>query len=359
VREQATSLAEHRLDYPYSLQSGVLAHTPIQQQAWWIAVLSVSPNYREVKVVEDGQVLAQLSYYLRQTRLGFNWGRNADWTNAGGLIVSESLAPGRRDEVLHELIGQLQRNISFYFSCNYDPLLSKDLVTAFRRHGFKHHREATYMVFPQEPNVLSRMKPKSRSQLKSAARTLAVEEISAHEFVQFYEENLLSKGERSVRPLSLARKLIEAAVARGSGRICAVKRINCPRDGGLVERNVSNQYDAAVACIWDEERYYYWMSTHRSHSANNSGIKAHKDAVKVLMLEAMAHAKRLRLVFDTDGVSSPGMEHLYKDLLRLERFEARDVFLRTTRLAGLYEKTRSLFLRTARAADTAIVRKLA
>jgi hypothetical protein len=94
--------------------------------------------------------------------------------------------------------------------------------------------------------------------------------------------------------------------------------------------------DAAIACAWDNMRYYLWMSTRRRHVENSPHQKPHPDAIKVLIVNAMAHARDLGLTFDADGVSTPGAKTLYSEILRIPNEEYRDVFERLTKYARWY-----------------------
>ena len=60
-------------------------------------------------------------------------------------------------------------------------------------------------------------------------------------------------------------------------------------------------------------------------------------------MNAMHHAQTLGLIFDADGVTSPGSDYLYKQILGLKEEEARDVFTRAALLPRLYEKCRPTF----------------
>jgi hypothetical protein len=94
--------------------------------------------------------------------------------------------------------------------------------------------------------------------------------------------------------------------------------------------------DAAIACAWDSNRYYYWMSTRRRHSQESPCDKPHPDAIKLLIVNAMAHAKSLNLLFDVCGFNTPGAQKLYKELLRVPNEENRDLFERLTIFLRLY-----------------------
>jgi hypothetical protein len=67
--------------------------------------------------------------------------------------------------------------------------------------------------------------------------------------------------------------------------------------------------DAAICIVWDKERCYYWLSTHRKDS--------HPDAIKLLITAAMKYASKMGLIFDADGVTTPGSERLYKTIFKM------------------------------------------
>lgn len=57
--------------------------------------------------------------------------------------------------------------------------------------------------------------------------------------------------------------------------------------------------DAAICIVWDNECCYYWLSTRRKES--------HPDAIKLLIVEAMKHARKLGLNFDADDANTSGV----------------------------------------------------
>jgi hypothetical protein len=301
-------------------------------QDWWDRIFSASPYYRQSQVVENGETLGRIGYFVRRSRVGFKWGRNPDWSIPKALCLDPLLSFPKRAEVLGALVEQLPSHHSFYLVFTEDAGWSQDTIAAFTRHGFEHVRTSTYQWGPDDGDILALMKSKARSQLKLAEKRLEVVEIGAEAFLSYYAKNLALEKTRLLRPLPLAKTLLDAAAARNAVRITAA-------------RTPAGSMDAAIACTWDADRYYYWMSSHRPHIADG---KPHKDAGKVLVLDAMRHARSLGLIFDTDGTGSAGSEHLYRDILKLQRAEIRHLFRRTTRFAGYYSRFRPLLLELRR-----------
>jgi hypothetical protein len=108
-----------------------------------------------------------------------------------------------------------------------------------------------------------------------------------------------------------------------------------------IENVIDFPYDAAVASAWDGERYYYWLSTRRRADKDDSH-RPHPDAIKLLVTKAMSHAEQLGLIFDSDGVTTRGTLHLYKDILSLQEEELRDVFERITLFAKLFNRIKGV-----------------
>jgi hypothetical protein len=300
---------------------------------WWDEVLSTSPNYRQTQVLEHDQLLGRIAYFVRRTRLGFKWGRNPDWSIPKTPCLDPRLTSEHRAAVLEALIKQLPRHLSFFLVFREGAGWSPDTISAFTRNGFEHARGPTYRWGPEDGDILDLMKSKARSQLKLAQKRLDVTEINANAFLGYYRRNLERDRVRALHPLSLAKDLLDAGVARGKVRITAARR-----------SSGSTDFDAAIACTWDDDSYYYWMSSHGPSAPCAGSGRPQKDAVKVLILDAMRHAKALGLAFDTDGTASVGAEHLYRDILKLRRTEIRHVFKRTSGLVARYERCRPLLL---------------
>ena len=308
----------------------------VDLQTWWDGVLSAHPWYRQATVIENDETLGRIQYFVRRSRLGFAWGRNPDWSIPGSLSLHPQLTSTRRTEILEALVRQLSPRISFYLVFRETAGWSPETIDAFTRNGFEYSCLPTYQWGPEDADVLDLMKSKARSQLKLAQKQLEVMEIGPEAFLSYYSRNLALENKRSVRPLPLAGALLDAVSARGTLRITAARRLPGSAD-----------YEAAIACTWDDDAYYYWMSSHSPNSSRLSGSKPHKDAVKVLILDAMRHARSLGLVFDTDGTGSSGGEHLFRDILKLRRADIRHIFKRTNKLAACYERCKPLLLNMA------------
>jgi hypothetical protein len=238
-------------------------------------------------------------------------------------------------------------NIPFLFTVSAHVSYAPYVREAFKKAGFKHFTQANYLRRPtagRGGDIVDGLSRKRRAHINSAARRLEVTEIDSEEFINFYSANLQTRGSAPYFPLDIARDFIAKGIYRGQVRVIAAQRKMDETE------SVSHVlYDAAVACAWDEERYYYWLSTRRHADRGDfHRPRPHPDAIKLLILKAMSHAEQLGLTFDADGVTTPGTLHLYKDILSLHEEETRDVFERITFFAKLFNRIKSCVTFSAR-----------
>ena len=306
-------------------------------QDWWLNIARRSSDYRELKIVRRDHIVGRLAFVLRKSRLGLACGQDPYWSHLGGPILDEGLDRSEQADVIRSLLRQLPRWTSYYFVC--DPNLSyADLVrNAFRDAGFKYSTQITYVRFPEEGEVLNPRKSKHRGHIKRAAKSLECVDITAKEFVEFFEMNLKAEGKKSYAPLEFLPLLSEEAISRGCARAIAAWN-RSTNDGRCIP------YDAAIIYLWDSSRCYYWLSTRRVACGEDPGDKPHPDAVKLLVVKAMEHAQAMNLTFDADGVATPGANNLYHNVLGLRNQQQRDVFERKNILERLYQKSRHRFV---------------
>jgi hypothetical protein len=311
---------------------------PVFQQQWWVRIARGTARYFEAQVLEDGVVVGILPYIVERRKFAIRWGGCPAWSHLGGPVVSQALSDARKADVLRRLIAQLPRNIAFEFA--HCPA-SKDIPLirqAFREAGFVHSTQPTYSQPPEAADVMGRLKAKHRNHITSADRTLEVVEVDADAFIQFYAANTSAAGQRCYSPLTIAHDLIATGRAADAPQVRAIAARR--KSDGSPGQDVP--LDAAIACAWDNDRYYFWMATRRYHSDDSREARPHADAIKLLIVKAMAHARELGLTFDADGVNNPGAEKLFRDLLKMPNLEERDVFKRLTLAARLFEAGRRL-----------------
>lgn len=301
---------------------------PIFNQDWWITIARGSSQYRELRIVDRDVVLGKLPYVLSRSH-GFFQAHDPYWSHLGGPIVDERLSRKEQAEVVQQLLAKFPRWCSGHFVC--DPNRSyADLVrAAFKRAGFEHTYQTTYVRYPTDAPVTNLRKGKHNGHIRRASQRLDCVDINATEFVRFYEANLKAKTKTSYAPLEIVTPLTDEAVRRGQARAIAAR----PKDSWATAKDSEFAlYDAAIVYVWDQSHCYYWMSTHRLDCSENLYPKPNPDAIKFLAVHAMQHAQEMNLVFDADGVTTHGSEHLYRNMFGLQKEECRDVFQRKTAL---------------------------
>lgn len=317
-----------------SIQDSGIARSdlPIFTQDWWITIARGSSDYREAKVTRGNDILGRLPFVVWRNRLGLICGQDPYWSHLGGPILDPRLDRSEQASVIRSLLDQLPRWWSYCFVCD-STLSYADLVRdAFTGAGFAHSTQLTYVRFPGDGDILDSRKAKHRGHIRRAGKSLQCVEISANEFVQFFAKNLKAKGERSYAPLEILTCLVDEAVRRGRARVIAAKPI-----GG------SESFDAAIIYVWDTTRCFYWLSTCRAPFDDHLETRPHPDAVKLLAVKAMEHAQEMGLIFDADGVATPGAENLYRNMFGLRTEEYRDVFRRLSPLERIYQRCRQKF----------------
>jgi hypothetical protein len=325
---------------------------PIYQQSWWFDIARGQSEFRVSQVRKDGKVVGTLSYIQVQCAasrvmpLSFSFGGNAHWTSLCQPDLDAALDEREKREVLQELIRKLPRKVSFKFVVGPDSKDRELIKDAFRGAGFEHTTQTTYSERPGDIDVKMRISAKHRYNLKRAKRDLEVlgaqpgdPAISAAAFINFYEKNLRAC-EKSYAPLDVARALIEAGQKRGQAQVFVARKKRISKD------DANSSWDAAVACVWDDSRLYYWLSARRRESPSNTPEKPHGDAIKLLVTTAISHARSLGLIFDADGVPivdggrDEGKNALYKKILKIPHEENRDVYSRPSWLYRSFTQLR-------------------
>jgi hypothetical protein len=323
---------------PLSISGIYESDLPVFNQDWWIEIARGSLQYREVKVFKGDVVVGKLPYLLSRNLIGLSRIRDPLWSHFGGPVVDKGLSRSEQTEVVRLLLRQLPRRSSVYFVCNSNASYWELVRDVFVSEGFQHDVQLNYVRRPTGADVMDTRKSKHNKHIQRAAKKLDCMEISAEEFVRFYKANLKAKGKKSYSPPDVVKRLIEEGYSRGQVRAIAARQKYLANEQYGDSREIL--YDAAIVYVWDHFRCYYWLSTCRVPSTDSSQPKPHPDAIKLLGMKAMEHAQAMKLIFDADGITSPGSENLYRNMFGLREKEIRDIFKRTTAAERLFQKCR-------------------
>lgn len=304
---------------------------PVFDQGWWQEIARGRKELRVVQVTRRGEIVGRLSYVTSKNRAGFVLGHHPHWTHVGGPWISDALSDSEKSEVLEEIGSRLPRYISFDLICHPRKKDAGLILEVFRRAGFRIGIQNTYSQAPDDTDVMSRINIEQRKNILRAAKKLRVIDLDADEFIRFYADNLGERAMECYAPLQIAHDLITEGMRRNPVQV----KVFAALRNEIHPTNKDYPLDAAIACAWDSERYFYVMSTRKRIWSGHPEWKPNADAVKLLMVHAMEHARSMGLVFDADGVTDPGTETLYRDILKMPQLEHRYVLRREF---GLYRR---------------------
>lgn len=260
--------------------------TPVYMQDWFTLISARNQTVKHFCTAEDPEAVGNLTLLVRRNGLGMKQAYNLPWARLGGPLISAPVGSERRTRIVRQLIKQLPADISYFLK-----LASASDYETFIAEGFQPMLEDNYIIsadLARDPDAsFSKM---TRRHLRQAERELLVSTTSPASFVQLYSEHLARRRRKPYAPLSIAQALLEEGLRRGQCRITTA----CRRDTGEI--------DAAIACLWDSETYYYWMTTRRVPVSGE--YRPQQGAVKLLLRAAIEDAARRGLTFDFDGAGT-------------------------------------------------------
>jgi hypothetical protein len=269
--------------------AGALPRSPLSptifHEPWWMEIVC-NGAYRETTVAVDGVVIGRLPYKIRKQTPGLTVIGMPTMTHVLGPAIDENAGGNKlRRQIKNlgitaKLLAQLPdfSHISFRLHGDIADTLAFDAA------GFESGVNYTVEIPPDSKEALWRqMRDKTRNIIRRAQEGLTIEESeNAEEFLWFYENNLNAQNRY---PKAISSKLVNNCISRQVGRI-------------LLARDPYGDIKAAVFCVWDARREYYFMST-RSDDAPSG-------AVSVLIWEAIQHASARGLIFDMYGIHVVG-----------------------------------------------------
>jgi Acetyltransferase (GNAT) domain len=260
------------------------AALPVYMQGWFTDIGATSTETLKVTVVEGNEIAGSLEVSLCKNALGMNQAYNLPWARLGGPLISEGVGSARRAQIVQKLIDQLPKNVSYFLT-----LANEDDFKIFLASGFKADLEDNFVVPACQPTPVeigfSKM---TKRHLRKAEEELLVSTLDPEEFIQLYATHLSMRRRKPYAALSIAQEILVEAKRRGQASIMTAGRRG------------ASESDAAIACLWDNTNYYYWMTTRRPPVTGQ--IRPHQGAVKLLLCKAIKDAHTKGLVFDCDGV---------------------------------------------------------
>ncbi|MDO6416241.1 hypothetical protein Q4F19_17780 [Sphingomonas sp. BIUV-7] len=312
---------------------------PVFLQDWWVdaACRNVCSTV-DINAGSAESCEGWLRYIIYRNKIGLRLGVSPFWTHLGGPVLRSGLSSDRQRHTIRHLVSELPSDVSMRFVCDSNSDYAAIVRDEFMAAGFSLTLLPTYLNQPGDSDILSRMKSRHRAQIRAAANEMTIQDIHPDHFIRFYRHNLPS---RSHSPLVAAHQLLSEGIARGQAHAIVAINMREPCSEGMP--------DAAIACVWDRNRYYYWLSTRRRPSTTNAS-KPNPEATKLLILAAVDRAAMMGLEFDADSPETAGGRALFAQILRFRRIEHRLVFTRHTLLNKAYNQVTRRIKETVKSA---------
>ena len=260
----------------------------IFHEDWWLNA-ATNGAYEFVETKLGDQIVGRLPYFRKKKFGVMNWGALPALTHFLGPAVDEG--PGtintrfiRRLEITRELIEKLPCSSFTRIKCHRGV---PDVIP-FQEMKWRTNVQFTWEVQPTtEEELWNNLRNKPRGTVRRAEKDLNFSQLDdPKEFIRFYSANLAAKNLSSNIDLDAALRIIEAALSRGRGQMM---KATGKMDG---------QLHAVLFYVWDNCSLYYLMSSRTENS--------HNGAMTALTWHAIRDASARGLVFDFDGLATPG-----------------------------------------------------
>jgi hypothetical protein len=320
----------------------------------WFVDIAYRKEHRVAKAFNKAGKLICAFPYCQTNVMGIfpritsldNWRRLSSF-----VFLEKHISDEEKRDAISDIIKQLPRSIGYcQFILDDDSGIIRD---AFIKAGFECIKVPKYIRSPSKQNyervdayaqardsVLKTISKDGRNRYKITVRQAKIENISTSDFCKFYESNLISSGEQSYAPLSIAETLIENGVRRQKAFTLAVK----DKDG----------IEAAAAFLFDSGTLYAWLASRKYHprSTKFSGDNKYKKyCIDILVIEAMIFAELHGLIYDAEIIPverngaprNPHKVFVNEKILHLSKKESRFLF---ERMGWWYHGARQVFCKT-------------
>jgi hypothetical protein len=276
--QQADSTAQPSIDPPFP---------SVYHQPWWLDA-ATDGRWHSLTTQARAGFIAHLPIFQPAGRLARRIVTNPPLTRTLGPVFTrvaghEAFTESIARRLTADLIEQMPPTVSFgqVFAPESRGLFS------FTQAGFRTRIDYTYWIaasaWPdEESQVWQRIHPKMRRQLRHASDRYQIDRaIEVDEFVEFYGNTKRADGRVLVPGVRTIRTLLEAAVARSSGKL-----LGCRAPDGRL---------AGAVFVADDQYTAHLAMTARDRAVADSG------AVGLLVVEALTWARETRRSFDFDG----------------------------------------------------------
>ncbi len=305
------------------LQQGTAFHQP-----WFRDIASGGGSKVTAVATLDGEIAACLPFTVAVQKFVFFCADKAAWTHVNGPVFAKGLDQSQKTEATSRLLAQLPRWCSFTLFCDAS-MDNRILVDQFKAAGFTHTTQFTHHEYPTDPDVMdpsneNGLDKKRRGNVRRAEKKIVVvRDITGQEFTQFYLHNLSEAHKTCNQDPSVLASLIDTGQSQKLTTLSQQETSSVMIFAAREKREAASETAplvAAIACLLDSKRCYYWLSTRRRSDG-------YDDTVKALIILARQKARELGLIFDSDGAAAEGSQTLYRQL-KFPREVCKDIFTR-------------------------------
>jgi hypothetical protein len=261
----------------------------IFHERWWLIAAS-DGKYEEISVSAGGRVVGRFPFVVDRVLPGFTLCGMPELSHFLGPAIDAGSGSAanralRRDRILRDLLEKLPSTTGLYQKLHSG--FSDTLV--FQELGYRTMVQFTYEIAPAPlPAIWAGMRDKTRNAIRSAqGRYRIAETPDPTRFAALYGANLRDRG--STNHYRVIRQLCEAALWHDRGRI-------------ILAFSGDGRPAAGVFYVWDTRAAYYLLSTRNEHAGN---------AVSLLIWQVIQDCATQGLIFDFDGVATPGSRVFY------------------------------------------------
>jgi hypothetical protein len=257
---------------------------------WWLEAAS-DGDYQEAEVRSDGRVIARLPYVIQRRYGGHRLCTMPELTHFLGPAIDTGRVGAanrglRQFQITKDLLAAIAPASGFYHKLHRGI----DDTLAFEDAGCTTTVQFTYEIAPRpEAELWQSMRDKTRNVIRRARerwQVITLDDPAA--FAVLYETNLRRRG--LVNHQRRIQAVCAAALTHDKGRILAVA-------------NNSGSLLGAIFIARDHQSAYYLLASRTPGSDNG--------VMSLLVWHAMRDAAASGLIFDFDGLGTPGSRVFY------------------------------------------------
>jgi hypothetical protein len=271
-----------------------LKFNPLQptvfHEPWYLKAVT-GGAFQEVSVSAGGRVVGRFPFVLSRMPGGHALCSMPELTHFLGPAIDAGKGSAanralKQDGILRDLLDQMPRATGFYHKMH--GATTDTLV--FQERGYRTAVQFTYEIAPAPADdIWKAMRDKTRNVIRRAQAQYRVADLAdPASFAALYNDNLHDRGVQN--HYARIKPLCEALLFHEQGRI-------------LTAVNAVGKICAAILYVWDARAAYYLLTT-RTEEAGNG-------AVSLLIWHAIQDAAGRGLIFDFDGVATPGSRVFY------------------------------------------------